>query len=162
MLRLIHTFIFSRRITTTVTNVSSASSFWHHDDNRTPLQLIPKLLKSFGSTMRFQKFIRGPWLCWRANPAGIPPTIAAVANTAATKILLDVRGKHMWGIRQGPEGNKCSNTKDEILAQDRSHRSRCVTVYVKRTHVSQGSAQVCLTSGAEDDLLGSFRGPISV
>lgn len=119
----------------------------------------------------WREWIRGSWLCWRANPAGFPPTTVAAANKLK-KILPDGGGgNRTQETLPGTEGKESSPVKDEILTEDRSHRSYRVMIYVKKTLPAvsgvctyEEAAQVYLISEAEaiSDLLGSLRGSISV
>lgn len=53
----------------------------------------------------WREWIRSSWLCWRANPAGFPPTTVAAANKLK-KILPDVRGKSYTGNTPGSRGER--------------------------------------------------------
>lgn len=95
-------------------------------------QFFLKPQNTFGGIITFKKVnICGSWPCWRANPAGFPPTTAA--NTPR-KVLSVVRGKSCIGNTPGSWGEKKSfPVKAEILTEDQSQGQK-VKVNVNVTY----------------------------
>lgn len=92
--RLIHTFFLE--------NTSELQSE-NYKSKLSPLpQFFLKPQNTFGARITLK---RSSWLCWRANPAGFPPTTVAAANKLK-KILPDVRGKSYTGNTPGSRGER--------------------------------------------------------